>query len=78
MIKFTLPKQNGSTILGFGITEANVERLKQGQPIAFDLSELGIEGYEVLIMYGKDQKDIGSQLKEANMVPEGVEFEDEI
>jgi hypothetical protein len=75
MIKFTLPKSDGQKILGFAITETNVERLKQGDPIYFDLNELGVAGYDVLIMYGKDQEDIGKQLKEAALAPEGTKFE---
>jgi hypothetical protein len=76
MIKFTIPKSNGSTVLGFGITEANVEKLKQGQPILVDLSELGLEGYEALIMYGTDQRNIQEQLQDAKMLPGDVKFED--
>lgn len=75
MIKFTMPR-NGATVIGFGITEENVKRIKQGQPIYADLSELGIEGYEVLIMYGTDQKDIERQLQEAKMIPKDTNFED--
>lgn len=67
MIKFTSPKANGETLIGLGLEEGNIERLKDGKPILFNLSELGFEGMEVMIMYGKDQEDIKMQLRQAGM-----------
>ena len=45
MIKF-----RAGELLGFGISEENVNRLKAGQPIYIDLSEMGLSG-EMLIFY---------------------------
>lgn len=77
MLKFSMPRKNGGNLLGFGITEANIEKLKAGQPIYVELSELGIEGYDMMIMYGKDQRDVQRQLKEAGAWPkDGPEVAD--
>jgi hypothetical protein len=54
---------NGTFILG--MDSMNLERLKRGQPIVVDLSELGGSD-TVLIMFGLTQHDILESLKEAN------------
>lgn len=71
MIKFTASKQNGETLIGLGLEEGNIERLKKGQPIVFHMSELGFEGMELMIMYGEDQDDIKAQLQKAGMLLPG-------
>ncbi len=72
MIKFKTTGKNGAVLLGFGLEEGNIERLKAGQPIYFQLDELGIEGHDVMIMYGKDQADITKQLEDAGLeMPNG-------
>lgn len=67
MIKFTSTKSNGESFIGIGLEEGNIERLKEGKPIVFDMSELGFEGMELMIMYGKDKQDITAQLRKAGM-----------
>lgn len=63
MIKFMSTK--GETILvGLGISEGNVERLKQGKPIVVKLKELGAkEDIEVMIFYGKTEEDMAETLR---------------
>lgn len=68
MIKFTAPKPNGEVLIGLGLEEGNIERLKEGKPILFNMAELGFEGMECMIMYGKDQGDIKKQLEDAGML----------
>ena len=67
MIKFTLnrPTHDGhqnKLVIGFGLSEANIKKLKQGHPILIDLMEMGIPYYEVLIMYGKTEQEMAKQL----------------
>jgi hypothetical protein len=39
-----------------GLSDVNLERLKDGQPIKFNLKELGLPDYEVFIFNGKDEQ----------------------
>lgn len=60
MVKFT----GGSgehKIVGLGISEQNVQMLKQGHPIIVHGSDLGI-GEDILIMYGETEDTIKEQL----------------
>lgn len=57
-------KVTGRVTYLFGLSEENVKRLKQGNPIAFDLEPLGGTG-SVLIMYGKTEEHIESEIKAA-------------
>lgn len=63
MIKFTYTKGSGALCYGFGISEENVKRLKKGQPIYIDLSQIGGTG-EVMIFYGKTEQDMARDLAE--------------
>lgn len=58
MIKATT--ESGSVILG--LTAENLKRLKANQPIAFCLSEIGLEPRKVMICYGKDEQAIARSL----------------
>ena len=60
MVKFTYTTA-GVICYGFGISEENVNRLKKGQPIFIDLSEIGGTG-EVMIFYGKTEEDMARDL----------------
>lgn len=60
MIKFVATrKDGGGKLVGLGIEEGNVERLREGKPIHLDLRDMGIEQpIEILIFYGKTFKDL--------------------
>lgn len=62
MIKFLMNGKNKS-LIGLGLSKGNIDRLKKGDPIYFSLEELGIEGYDVTIMYGETQDSMKQQLK---------------
>lgn len=62
MIKFKVTGERGEVHLGFGISERNVELLKQGKPIHIDLNEMGING-SIMILYGKTEAEVLSMLK---------------
>lgn len=65
MVKFSVKDKNDQRMLGVGLSEENVKRLKEGMPIHIkseDLSNLtGWEG-SIFIMYGKTEDDIKDQL----------------
>ena len=63
MIKFMANGQD-KNILGLAITEENVKRLKEGQPIIINGQEVGIDGLDILLMYGKDTRTIRHKLKD--------------
>lgn len=48
----------------FGLSEDNINHLKEGKPIAIDLKELGLAGGRVLIIYGKTEYDMRNDLAE--------------
>lgn len=62
MLKFTYIKA-GIINYGFGLSERNIQLLKQGKPILIDLSELGGDG-NVTIFYGKTEQDMGREIAE--------------
>ena len=51
----------GTVGYAFGLSEENIKRLKQGQPIKVDLAEMGGTG-SVLIFYGKTEQDMARDL----------------
>jgi hypothetical protein len=63
MIKFTYEATPGIVSYGFGLSEENIKRLKQGQPIQVDLAQMGGIG-NVLIFYGKTEMDMARDLAE--------------
>lgn len=58
MIKAKLT--NGDLL--FGISAENVNRLKKGQPILFNLKDMGLENRKVMIVYGETEQDIMAEL----------------
>lgn len=56
-----------------GLSEENVKRLKQDQPIRVQLSELGLKG-EVFIIYGKTELDMQKQLREVGLISKDTEI----
>jgi hypothetical protein len=82
MIKFKAMAKNGRLLLGFGITDKNMELLKMGRPIKIDMGELGLQGLDIIIFHGdndeamkiKVENHIGLKL---NLIKEKKETEDE-
>lgn len=59
MIKFKATNStNDNVVLGFGLAEENIERLRDRQPIRVDLAEMGYPGLEILVFYGRDMGDL--------------------
>lgn len=54
MIKFK-SEMNGKPLIGIGLSEENVQRLKDGKPILFDAKQLGID-VSVTIFYGETEE----------------------
>lgn len=54
--------KKGNTLI-FGLSDMNLERLKKGEPISFNLNELGAEPYDILIFHGKDEQAMYQSMK---------------
>jgi len=62
MIKFKVTDDRGRVSLGFGLSERNIELLKQGNPIYVVLDEMGLNA-SIMIMYGKTEAELIETLK---------------
>ena len=54
-------KLNNGDLL-FGLSKGNLDRLQKGEPIMFNLKDMGLEDRKVLIMYGETEQDIMAEL----------------
>lgn len=68
MIKFQGTGLDGVPIIGFGLSEANVQKLKEGMPVLIDVDHtkelLGVQA-RIVIFYGKTEEDMQEDLKTA-------------
>jgi hypothetical protein len=67
MIKFRATSANGRELVGFGLTEKNVEQLKKGNPVFVMGVEMGLQ-FDVTIFYGKDEQTIAADMRKAGMI----------
>lgn len=56
--------KKGNMII-LGLSDENIERLKSGQPIKFNLKELGLSDMEVLIFNGKTEQVMYEMIKDS-------------
>jgi hypothetical protein len=70
MIKFLVNGRNGAQLVGLGLSQGNIDRLKDGKPIYIHLDELGIEGIDVLIHYGETEDSIIADFKKEGLIPD--------
>lgn len=56
---------SGKQIVILGLTSTNLARLTADKPIAVQLSELGLEPIDVVIMFGPTTEDIVETLRKA-------------
>jgi len=62
MIKAKFPMKDGRQALVLGLSEENIRRMKQGQPIYFDIGQVKIQPSEqlgvVTVFYGRDEDEL--------------------
>ena len=63
MIKFKAKSKDGNTLVGLGLSEGNIKRLKAKQPILIRGTELNID-HDISIMYGETEESLKEELKE--------------
>ncbi len=69
MVKYSAEIKDGK-LLGIGLTNMNIEKLKKGMPILVKLPDLKIlTGWNgsIVIMYGKTKKAIKREIKQASL-----------
>lgn len=49
-------------LIGFGLSEENVKRLKDGMPIKINGEEVGLRGYVFTIFYGETEEKMAAEL----------------
>lgn len=62
MIRFRATAEDGSTVIGLGITDGNIDRLRQGRPIWVEGGSVGVPGVKVVIYWGRDEYDATEQV----------------
>lgn len=62
MIKFTGTYKDGRRLLGIGLSRENIRRLQEDQPILFEASLLGFDGY-VLIIAGENEWEMAAAIQ---------------
>lgn len=58
-------KAKRGNFLILGLSDTNMERLKKGEPIKFNLNELELPDLDVLIFNGKDEQAMQQMMKES-------------
>lgn len=73
MLKFTTKTPSGRTLVAFGLSNENVERLKTGDPVLVQGEALGLKGTDVMIFFGTTEKQM-----RADLLKNGIKIEQEI
>lgn len=74
MIKGVLNNQVARPTILIGLEAGNITKLKEGKPIHFHAEEIGIEGYDVMLVYGDTKDSILHELKEVGLDIEKAEL----
>lgn len=63
---------DGSVTVILGLTEENITRLTEGEPILVPLDRVRIPGVKVLITYGETERHVVAALERRGLVPPGT------
>lgn len=63
MIKTIINAGDGTTTWAFGLSRMNVDILQKGQPMVFDLKDLGLPPQRVMIFYGATEEIMETELR---------------
>lgn len=70
MIKFVAHDKDGRALLGLGLSDENLRRLRKNRPIAVDPRDLGIEGPRIMVFAGPDEDSMRAMLAEYVTLPD--------
>lgn len=74
MLKF-LADRGKEKLIGFGLSEGNLHKLREGKPIAIDLLEMNLPwNAKILIFYGKTEKDMEKELRAHGLISNKTEI----
>jgi hypothetical protein len=64
MIKWRGKGINNRPVLGFGLSDGNIERLRASDPIYFNLKQLGddLPDFDIVIAFGESEDHMRSEL----------------
>lgn len=66
MIKYKM-QVDKKMVVGLGLTDGNIEKLRADQPIMIDGQELGL-AHDILIFWGPTEMQIYKQFKKAGLI----------
>jgi len=78
VIKFTVRRRDGVTVVGLGLSRANCERLLLDQPVPVNLRDLNLTGedagaVELLIFAGETEAAMADRMRRLHLIgPETV------
>lgn len=58
---------SGNKII-LGLSDENVKRLTNDQPIKFNLKDLGLSDFDVFIFHGKTEQEMQKMMKDAGLI----------
>lgn len=66
MIKFKSATVDGRTLLGFGLSRGNLQKLLQGHPVHVNMEEMGMPGLDFMIFgdIRKTDAELAEDMKE--------------
>ena len=62
MIRFGATLQDGRRLIGLGLSEENLHRLRDGKPIFVAGSSVNAPGFDIIICWGKTEYDLTEQM----------------
>jgi hypothetical protein len=68
MIKAMSTHRDGHHLLVFGLSEVNLQKLRQGQPIRIKLADMQAGNDEILIFYGTTEESAIELLRNAGVI----------
>jgi hypothetical protein len=72
MVKFSATGDDGKTLLGFGLSRGNIERLVAGQPIRVRGKDIHRPDLEVMIFFGETEADMEQELRNLGAIGENT------
>lgn len=63
MVKMTATTGDGRTIVIVGMSQANVDRIKAGEPLVWELKDVGIPSVIVTVMFVETEDAIAEEMR---------------
>lgn len=62
-------KAKKGNMMILGLSDENLKRLKQDQPIKFNMKDIGFDDIDVLIFNGKDEQAMKRMMSDVGLIP---------